>query len=320
LALFVERLLAKLCGIWFASQEGLERFMANNPGLNATVLSESPTGFTVWLRIEGFCPRTQDLGTCMWQSDGAWVMVYNRDVFGPEFKLRRGSVIVQIPFGQLVLGSVAEKAVRHQMVESLYGKPFASDEHGRNQLNYSYWAYYFGSDRGLKYHPGQKRFMRWKGEENRWCPIHQETVMNELQQFLFHFGQASGLKILQNILPEKDLLMLLKNLKIVAVGDFAEEADGLDAFLAERVEHKRGYDVTTEEMFLAYSCFCQNHRVPALTKHEFTRKLPILMKEKFGITPGHSLIRDGGARRGYRHVALRALETFGTLGTLRTHD
>lgn len=144
--------------------------------------------------------------------------------------------------------------------------------------------------------------------------------MNELQQFLFRFGQASGLEILQSALPEKDLRMLLKNLKIVAVGDFAEEVDGLDAFLAERVERKRGCDVTSEEMFLAYGCFCQNHRLPALTNHEFTRKLPILVKEKFGITPGHSLIRDGRHRRGYHHLALKKLEAFGTSGTLRTHD
>ena len=78
-------------------------------------------------------------------------------------------------------------------------------------------------------------------------------------------------------------------------------------------------DVTVAELYQYYADYCRAKALPRLPQSIFERRLPVLVKQQFGIPKAHDLRRsaaDGVFRwhRGFRGLALKA-KTDGAKGT-----
>ena len=313
----------RLCGIGFHEPPAARDYLAKNPALKDTLVSTGPQGTIIWLRIKaGYCPRAQNLITCAWLAEGAYTLVYNHEVCGPRVEWSGGPKPVELAFDGLQWDAADDFELLPQRLQSRYGPPELLDGKNQRRLNYDYWACFYAHSSSLQYHPGQKRFLRPNPQGEGWLPVYEEVILKELQRLLMTLGQAKGLTTLQRPLLAQERREFLKSLTIVAVGEFAGEADGLTLFLTQQVARNPGADVTSEELFLAYGCFCQNHRLVTLTRHQFLRQSPARIKDWFGISPSHDLARESGQRRGYLNLALKPLEPLPaeerTLRTLRT--
>ena len=90
----------------------------------------------------------------------------------------------------------------------------------------------------------------------------------------------------------------------------------LQQFIAARLVHEPGCDVTSSELFTAYTAFIGDHGGLGLSAYEFHRTLPTIIKDRFGIAKRHEILRPGPTgrftkRNGWRGVKL----TDGTDGT-----
>ncbi len=299
---------SQLCGIRFPTEEALNQFQVDNPKLAEALVVKGPSGLVLFMKIVGFCPGTQNLMTCVWLSDEAWVIVHQRDIEAAPCEFSGGPKPVSIAFSEIDLDSTAKAAIYPQVLAAMYGGPTALDKQRNRILNPNYWAHWYSSEAGIQYHPGQKKFVKLDPSDGSFKSICDELIMRGLQEFIHRFEPVLGSSVHQRAIADKELRKILSHMKIVAVGEFDEDLDALPRFLDARVERRQGADVTSGDLLLAYNCFCQNERLPALTRHEFFRALPAAMREKFGISSSHDLKREDGARRGYVNVSLRQLE------------
>jgi len=306
-----------LCGIQCENEDAYNRFITNNPLLKDSLAVCGPYTWVAFVRILGLCPITEELGEYGWLAEGACVLVHNRDGFTQPVVIT-GENAVEIVFGDLNWEEPAKTTFQFKLAAAKHGPPQLPDDRGRSRPNFNFWGAFLAENSGLKFNPALKQFVRRNSDDQRWMVVPVEIVMREAQNLVLKFGWANDWKLLQRPFSNKDMNTLVDHMRFITAEEFADEANGLDAFIAQQVIHTPGADTTSEELFQAYGCFCQNEHLLALTQHEFFRVLPPRMKVRFGISPSHSLMREQGSKRGYRNVSLRPPEVFGTVGTLRT--
>jgi hypothetical protein len=87
-----------------------------------------------------------------------------------------------------------------------------------------------------------------------------------------------------------------------------DESDGLQMFLKEMVQTKRGANLTTEEIVLRFATYCAERKW-TMTSSIAEKQLPDLMLELFNVSKSNNVEReiDGETtvRRGYRGVDWR---------------
>lgn len=297
-----------LCGVQFKTAKEANVFLAKNSSLKGTLVTKGPPGVVIWVRIRGDYPPERTLVTCAWIADGQCVKVHHPDRLTYEFRLFGGQP-VELDFSELIWDLPDLLRIIPFVIETQYGAPTMTDRRKRKKLNHYYWAGLFNVFAKLSYHAREKRFVRRTGDDMQWTPVSDEHVMSELRDFVHNCGETSQSSVIKRSIHEQELRIMLRHLSLVAVGDFDDEQSGLVDFVNNQCETKTGGDVTSEELFVAYRCFCQNQRLSPLTQHEFQRQLPPFVRNKFGIAQSHDIQRDGTHRRGYWNIGIKELET-----------
>ncbi len=175
------------------------------------------------------------------------------------------------------------------------------------QLNLYYVAGYFREACKLLYDPHQQRMFVQDPKRKRYMPVLDEFIMAHLADMMVKLGrtkQAAGVTIDRS---PRVLRQLVEILKVLAVGRLPAEQDSVVRFLTDRVESHQDVDVTTAELYRAYKAFCAESNLDVCPENLFQRRVPDLVRERFGVAKRHCIERDGKARRGFPHVRLRVI-------------
>lgn len=99
----------------------------------------------------------------------------------------------------------------------------------------------------------------------------------------------------------------LTNEQIGRVKRLLSESDSVRQFVAECVVKQDGGTVTSQEASAEYFRFCQTHDYSSLSPRQFENALPSSLAERFGVTKSNDITRFGKAQRGWRGIAIPAL-------------
>lgn len=293
-----------LCGLHISEKSGLDRFLADNPALRSTLMTQGPAGTTVWFRVNEFYPAAQSFGAMLWLATGAIGIVLARPP-GAQYQCVNAVQPALVKLDDIVWSDTIRSAFIDAKVTAEQG---AVVIHGdKPHLNLHYVAGYFREACKLLYDPHQQQMFVLDPKRKRYVPVLDEFIMADLASMLVKLGrtkQAAGVTIDRS---PRTLRQLIEILKIVAVGRVPAEQDSVVRFLTDRVESHEDVDLTTEELYAAYKAFCAESNFDVCPENEFQRRIPDLVRERFGVAKRHGIERDGTARRGFPHVRLRVV-------------
>ena len=293
-----------LCGLRVQDTVTFERLLADNPALRGTLMTRGPAATTLWIRVTGFCPTTKTLDTWSWLSSGAIGIVLARPP-GAQYQCVNAAQPVTVKLDDIVwpdsmMGAfIDEKVTLEQGAVALPGE--------KPRLNLHYVAGYFKEACKLLYDPHQQRMFVPDASRQRYVVMHENVVMAGLSNMMVKFGRAKELAGAPIDRSPRVLRQLIQILQVIAVGRLPAEQDSVVRFLTDRVESHQDVDITTEELFGAYQDFCTQAGFQPCTENEFQRRIPDLVRERFGVAKRHCIERDGRHRRGFPHVRLRVV-------------
>jgi len=172
------------------------------------------------------------------------------------------------------------------------------------QLDDATLAQLFKGALGLRYSLPRDRFEGWiTGEPSL-------TILSPSQVLAFVANTLAQQP--DRFPPHKLTTRWLKHI-LVRLKALCASADdhlaGLEQFVGSRLINQPGFDVTGAELFEAYQAYIQMHSGPTLSRYEFHRRLPAVIKNNFGIPKRHDIVRaepDGKQtnRNGWRGLQL----------------
>jgi hypothetical protein len=307
----------------FSEEQVFQTFLLSNPGLRETAVLNGPEGVILFIRIEGFRPRTTTLPFCKWLGEAATVRLCLRRKFTATYKWLNNCTPLALSFSEIVWPDGIRRRFALESLEFTYHAPFGRDSRGKTNVNYPYWSARFALARLVKYCPGSDRFYVYDDEAKEWAETSLAYVKSELLHFLLQEAIRTGCEALEPC-TEKQLNDLVKSLRVVAIGDEEGGDEALSAFVTECLEGHAGSDVTVEELFSAFEGFCARRRQQRLTKAQFFDKSAPMIQRRFSIGRSNSVTRNGRARRGYYNLRLKLVvhtvtgEVLGTAGTAGT--
>jgi hypothetical protein len=131
----------------------------------------------------------------------------------------------------------------------------------------------------------------------------------------------------------KHLATLIELLKVMAVKPFEvapaavatppaegvdEAANAFEEFVLTQLEEAEGATLTVAEALAGYAGYCLDGGYPRYSPRQFHDRLPDSVKTAFGIEKSHDIIRDGHAKRGFRHLRLKGQAVATKVETLQT--
>ncbi len=291
-----------LCGLRIPDAATFERFLADNPALRGTLMTKNPAGTTLWMRVTGFCPTTKQFETWSWLSGRAIGVVLTRAPAAP-CQCLNAAAPVAVKLDDIVWPDfirhvfIDEKVTLEQGGVALPGNV--------PRLNLHYVAGYYREATKLLYDPYQQKMFIPDAPRQGYRVVHKNVVMAGLNSMMVKLGRAKELAGATIDRSPRVLRQLVEILQVIAVGRLPVEQDSVVRFLTNRVESHQDVDITTEELWGAYQDFCTRDGLRACPENEFQRRIPDLVRERFGVAKRHCIERDGKHRRGFPHVRLR---------------
>jgi len=290
--------------ITFAELRSLQQFLAENELLRAAALINGPGGHSLFLRVEGFRPKTTTLPDCQWLGEGAGVVVRVRSPFTPSCRWQNPHKPLELAFSQIRWGE-GEERFKPELFEFLYGKSESLDSRGRCTINYPYWAAGFADQSNVRFDPEDGNFYSFNKESDSWVEIAVEYVEHRLIAFLAENGKRPGNAVLRQCCNRRQLREFMGALKAVAATRISDTATNLRTFIRDCLEGHGGSDVTGEELYSAFRLYCSSRREPLLPEPRFQKHTPSLIANAYQIGRSNSIIRDGACRRGYHNLRLK---------------
>jgi hypothetical protein len=313
-----------MCAITFTELPALQRFLEHNPPLRETALLSGPNGFTLFIRIDGFRPRTTTVPYCKWLGQNELVPVCLRRKFTQTYTWNNKHKPLELSFSEIIWPDGMERMFAFEQVEFTYHSPFYADRKGNPVLNLPYWSALFARINTVKYCPGSQTFYQRDVEAQEWVELSITHIKAAMLEFMLQNGGRPGYEVLLRPCSDRQLDDLIKSLRLVAIGEDEDAGKALNAFVADCLEAHTGTDVTVAELYSAFVGFCQRGQQPHLTQAQFCDRSPALIQSRFAIGRSNSIDRNGKARRGYYNLRLKlsvhssAPEVAGTVGTAGT--
>jgi hypothetical protein len=104
---------------------------------------------------------------------------------------------------------------------------------------------------------------------------------------------------------------IIKLIKEICAIEQPDEAEGLKYYLGNRLERRPNYNLTTREILSDYLTYCEANGLAAYPECEFLDKLTKAIRETFGLTKVHNILRphaESGkmtARYGFNNLGIK---------------
>ena len=331
-----------LAAIRFHDETARADFLVRNPDLQGTLLTSSPNGFFVWVRIEGWYPENHEHPICDWISD-KFVAVAIRQA-DSKYRFDNQGHPTVVSFRQIVWPADLAMHWAWKITASEY-EILAEDKHGGPVVNDDFVASMFiNMHANISFNPVIGTFYeRLAGGRIRTHYV--EEVQKSMHQVLTYIrktakhvaAKANGKVKLYVDSGPGHLKALTELLKILAVKPFevpetakvpAEEGDEqatcFEEYVLTQLEEAPGETLTVAEALAGYIEFCNNEGGARYSTRQFRDKLGDAVKREFGIGKNHDTLRNGQAKRGFRNLRLKGqdieprIEVCRTDRTLRT--
>ena len=301
-----------LCALRFNNDAALARFQELNPGMT-TLTTKHPDGVWLWVRIEGFAPKTQRLPDCMWQSDG-FVRMFDRRPHGEKHVVLEAIEPQVTSFASICWSKETTTWLLPEIVASDYGNPFEPAENEMSRPNYAFWSKCFALAHGICFALTQKSFYHREPGGNEWTYMAEERVQDLFVRWVMQLKKSKGHEFITVLAEPHGLKRILESLRVVAAGELPPEQDVMVQFLDECVTASAGGSATTEELYLAFKNLCTSRRLAPMPPVIFKCVIGPLLRQRFGVCNSHSLVRNGVCRRGFNYIRVAYLPS-GTNGT-----
>lgn len=293
-----------LCGLTFADPQTLEEFLAANPLLANTLTTETPSGFVLWIRTLDFLPTAFKGERVRWLADTDAVVLRRRLPWPADWHAGEGE-IMKVKVGTLNFDCDAglQRHVLQTVLQWRWGPPFQVGSRGSKTLNFSFWAGLVGVLLQVRYRAWERRFECFDPEGREWLPLSEERLMRRIGDCINVEAQRMGCPAALSL---KQLKPVLAELRVQFPEDDVEQPLAVARFIKDHVETCPGHDLTTRELHAAY-CRCQSSAgLPAISQSMFEQLIGSALATRWGLRRSHSLIREGGAKCGYRGIRLKA--------------
>jgi len=304
-----------LFAIAFADREEVKAFKVANPALASTPITYWPQApglstWVIWLRCNDGVPLNVDTDLISWVGSG--VVPVAIPSWAADRFLRRPGPIPTLQFSEIKWPAMLERRFQVLKLEDWVGPRF-NFFNGRIVLNTTFGAHFIAKNAGLVFLVGENRFCL--EQDGKLVPIPDPPVLNSIME---HLRKES---VVEPQFPISDInpalaKRVLEEMRLAAAMQLPTRDDALDEFLEQRLQTRRGHNVTVLEIYADYRCFCKSGNRPFYMPGAFQRLITDRVEKKFGVLKSHDLKRarpDGvlRAQRGFH--ALRIVEEPPTL-------
>jgi P4 family phage/plasmid primase-like protien len=188
-----------LVSIDIDSDEGMEAFLALNPGLGRTLRTRGRRGGNLWLWVQedGYHAATRKIfhaaadGTPdkkapwgEWRADGGQTVIYGIHPDGMRYeRVGEARSPLTISFGEirwpegLVLPWRLSPA---EQLEADHGKPYKVTEKGEVKLNQPYFCAKYAQEHHTLYEPDEGRFYQYDAKRGLWVKVSKDHIVWDL--------------------------------------------------------------------------------------------------------------------------------------------
>jgi hypothetical protein len=326
-----------LVAIWFPDEKHRSEFLSRNLALAGTLLTSSPDGFFVWLRVKGRYPGNHGHPKCAWLAV-TLLQIGSRDSKS-SYKFDNQGHPVSICFRDIVFHPEVYEPLNQEM-EVLEFPREVPDKSGRAVLNDDYVIHQFMRFHEIWFNPVTGYFFQiTNGLVQR---VHEEEIKHllhgvlelvrkrnetikdsEMDKFIEAARESQGLGPLKAVAGKgvrvyvdtglEHLATLVELLKILAIWrredkevPEVDQAKAFTTFLRSQIESAPGQSVAVEEAWEAYEQYCLSEDYPRYSRKEFFDRLGKAVPREFGMRRNNRTVRNGKAKRGFDNLRLKS--------------
>jgi hypothetical protein len=191
-------------------------FLAQNPCLDATVITQWQNLVIIWMRNADWHPTNRTLPGALWVSRGIVPLVTLTDSRASYdgFPLR-GNSIVTTKFGNLTWSQMVYEIFLLELLEGVFGKLFLVGQRNHKFFGVLASAWFFALTFKLKYNRVTNSFlMCW--EEGKSSPIQESLLENIIGRWLYDQAELNGVTYPRRD-PAGDIIKALKQIPEIQI-------------------------------------------------------------------------------------------------------
>jgi hypothetical protein len=178
-------------------------------------------------------------------------------------------------------------------VEIQYGKFILQTGPRKRTLNVQAVAHFLSAGLGIIFDKNADQFYMRPPAAPKLEPINK----NRLNDFVSTFLQQQVAKCPATFpVTNNQVSAVITALKLICAVERPDESEGLKRYLSERLERRPGSNLTTQEVFTSYIELCKTTGTAAYPECVFLDELPKAVREQFGLTKVHNVMRMHAGR------------------------
>jgi len=292
-----------LVAIGFRSIDALQVFTSANSGLKNCPVTRWENWSILWIRTDFADKKNIEAGDMLWICQGIVPLGWLANDTGDIAEVLQQGEPQSIPYANIVWPQGFRGGFRLPYFKFLYGSPIIRNGR-RTTLNASLWAGWLADQLEVRFDTRVGAFRQLAINDGTDGILGSATIKEMVAAFLRAAAaqDAKGFP-LHEIRPNK-IGEIVELMKLTNPVTSLTEEEALQEFFRVAICNQPGANITNEELWEAYSNFCKSNRVPAYPKCEFRTLSIARVRETFGKTCVHSILRNGHSKRGYNDLAL----------------
>jgi len=272
----------------------IKKILELNPWLHDTAWTTWRGLVFIWVRLEeSWRPGNRALPGLLWIADGILpaVDIADATLYPRGFPVtHQGAAVLAVKFAGLNWSSEINELFLFEHMEALHGKLVQQAGPRKWVLNYMTAAAFLGEALFLAYDKNTDSFLMMPTGKSSPEPMSKIILYEAVSIWL----KDQAVKYPRSFPVGDHVKRIVSGIKECFAIERPDERKGLDQYLNERLERRPGSSLTTGELFDDYAAYCQSTGLAAFPQCVFLDKLTKAIREKFGLTKVHNVMRHHG--------------------------